>query len=167
LSKGSIKELFEEFLESDQFKPYFNQKLKKEAEFFKGRNLLGGHPQVLRGIFQTLIEEEDKNSKGALLAAIKNVLEGKENSFSAAASEEDLKLKNIKKLLLDHQLCDVAIRSLQEISKNDFKEKIQRGFERQRQREFLSEIVKEDGSLSDSVWKWILIKNNILTPNCL
>lgn len=167
LSKGSIKELFEEFLESDQFKPYFNQKLKKEAEFFKGRNLLGGHPQVLRGIFQTLIEEEDKNSKGALFAAIKNVLEGKENSFSAAASKEDLKLKNIKKLLLDHQLCDVAIRSLQEISKNDFKEKIQRGFERQRQREFLSEIVKEDGSLSDSVWKWILIKNNILTPNCL
>jgi hypothetical protein len=167
LSKGSIKELFDQFLESDQFKPYFNEKLKKEAPFFKGRNLFGGHPQVLRSLFQTLIEEEDKNSKGALLTAIKDVLQGKENSFSASNSQEDIKLKNIKKLLQDQHLNDVEIRSVEEISKPDFKEKIERGFERERQREFLSEIVKEDESLSDVAWKWILIENNILTPNCL
>jgi hypothetical protein len=167
LSKSSIKELFEQFLESDKFKPYFNEKLKKEADFFKGKTLLGGQPQVLRNIFQHLIEEEDKNSKGALLKAIKEVFNGKENSFSSEVSQEDIQLENIKKLLQDQQLVDVEIRSIREISRADFKEKIERGFERERQREFLSEIVKEDGSLSDAAWKWILIENNILTPKSL
>ena len=168
LSKSSIKELFEEFLESSaQFKLYFNANLKKEAAFFEGRVGKFINPQVLRNAFQTLIEKEDKNSKGALLLAIKDVLEGKENSFSTTASQEDIKLKTIRSVLQDQLLSDVAVRSIEEISSPDFIEKISSGLERKRRREFLSEIVQEDGSLSDATWKEILIENNILSPGGL
>ena len=163
LSKSSIKELFEQFLESSaQFKLYFNANLKKEAAFFEGRVGKFVNPQVLRNFFQTLIEEEDKNSQGALLLAIKDVLEGKENSFSTTASQEDIKLKTIRSVLQDQLLSDVAVRSIEEISSPDFIEKISSGLERKRRREFLSEIVQEDGSLSDATWKEILGENKIL-----
>jgi|GEM_PF-2361142 len=163
LSKSSVRELFDQFLESSQFKPYFNANLKKEASFFEGRVGKFINPQVLRNAFQTLIEEEDQISKGALLVAIKDVLEGKENSFSSSASQEDIKLKTIRSVLRDQLLSDVAVGSLEEISSPDFIEKITSGFERKRRREFLSEIVQEDGSLSDATWREILVENNILS----